>query len=119
MRYAHEKFGNKIDWDKIRIPWVQCTIGRLYRLDTRNLGPVAVCDGINGFLGLRRKFGSIFIDHETHHELSDQFGTASPWEELSDEIPLEIRKSMEATHAWLKSMEATYLGPAGWQPEWL
>jgi hypothetical protein len=37
--------------------------GRLYRIRSRNL-PYGVYDGFGGFVGIREKFGSLFLDTE-------------------------------------------------------
>ena len=93
MYYRHEVIGES--WpedDKLRgrIPVEKCKTRRLYRVDTRNFGPVAVFDveSNNGFYGLRRKFG-IRLDVEYHFQ-NEAFNTASPWQELPEELPPEI-----------------------------
>jgi len=73
-----------------RIPLDRCKDRRLYRVDTRNFGPIAVFSkDVRGFVGLRRKFG-LRLDVEYHWETSLTVGTAIPWEELPDELPNHI-----------------------------
>ena len=69
------------------IKLADCVDGRLYRVDTRNFGPVSVFSAKDGgFIGLRRKFDQIRLDTEYHYE-QPSFATAWPWEELPESIP--------------------------------
>lgn len=100
-RTAMEKRGKGTydDSDGRAIPVTQLLDRRLYRVDTRNLGPVALCyvDGNGdgppwartGFIGIREKFGARFLDTEYHYQNSD-FPTAVPWELLPEELPADI-----------------------------
>ena len=95
MYYRHEILGEKRSREMSdRIAHPLCKERRLYRLDTRNLGPVAVFNGHTGFIGLRRKFNSLRIDTEYHWDPgadgTGTFGTANPWRELDEELPADI-----------------------------
>ncbi len=56
------------------IPLADLEIGECYELESRNLQR-GIWDGRN-FHGIRLKFGSKFIDVETHWDLDDHYGTA-------------------------------------------
>lgn len=92
MYYREEVLG-ELPKDELRgrIPLAQCKTRRLYRVDTRNFGPIAVFDAEsqNGFYGLRRKFNAVRLDVEYHFQ-NEAFNTAIPWEELPEELPAEI-----------------------------
>lgn len=62
------------------IPLEQCKHGMLYRLRSRNLKMGVFSSETSGFVGIRTKFGSRFLDHETYRGADD--GTALPLEEL-------------------------------------
>jgi hypothetical protein len=101
MYYRHEILGEKrAREESARIAHPLCKERRLYRVDTRNFGPVAVFDGKTGFIGLRRKFDTIRLDTEYHYDPGADgtgcFGTANPWQELEDSLPddIELRESM-------------------------
>jgi hypothetical protein len=124
MMYRHRILGE--NWpadDKLRgrIPVDQCKTRRLYRVDTRNFGPVAVFDKEtnNGFYGVRRKFG-IRLDVEYHFQ-NEAFNTASPWEELPEELPADIElvlsyptecKNCKVLVEWRSNATGTKDGPA-------
>jgi len=64
------------------IPLEECVYRGVYRVHSRNLN-VAVFDGKTGFIGIREKFGSRFLDTEYHREVgAGNFGTLSPIELL-------------------------------------
>lgn len=72
------------------IPADQCKARQLYRVNTRNFGPVAVFNPEkNSFIGVRRKFGQRFLDTEYHFHNED-YPTARPWEELAEALPSDI-----------------------------
>jgi hypothetical protein len=66
--------------------------GKVYRLQSRNLS-CGVWDGEKGFIGIRRKFGSCFLEREIHWDLDENHGTAKAMDELGaipESIPLDI-----------------------------
>lgn len=102
MYYRHtgiKRPGMYNDTDGRAIPVTKLQDRRLYRVDTRNLGPVALCyvDGNGdgppwshtGFIGIRTKFKARFLDTEYHYQGTD-FPTAVPWALLPDELPADI-----------------------------
>lgn len=104
-----------------RLPIVECKARVLYRVDTRNLGPIAVFDPEcnNGFVGIRRKFG-IRLDAEYHWENGAPHGTANPWEELPETLPptIELVQSMptvckhcKVRAKWRSDLSGTHDGP--------
>lgn len=69
------------------IPVEDLIVRDCYRVRSRNLA-VGVWDG-NSFLGLREKFGSVFVFGEVHWDLSEHFGTAHALERI-DRLPDDI-----------------------------
>ncbi|MGH2749812.1 MAG: hypothetical protein ACRDK3_02890 [Actinomycetota bacterium] len=68
----------------------ECKPRHLYRLMSRNLS-IGVFDASNnGFIGIREKFGSRYLDTEYHRDTGAPHGTASPYEDLGS-IPDEIQ----------------------------
>jgi hypothetical protein len=55
--------------------------GKVYRLQSRNLS-CGVWDGETGFIGIRCKFGSRFLETEIHWDLDENHGTAQAMNEL-------------------------------------
>jgi hypothetical protein len=72
------------------IPLSECKPRHVYRLMSRNLS-IGVFDTTNsGFIGIREKFGSRYLDTEYHCDTGPPHGTASPYEDLGT-IPDEIQ----------------------------
>jgi hypothetical protein len=63
------------------LPIEQMRYGHLYRLASRNLA-CGVWDGRGGFVGVREKFGQLFLDVEYHWDQGAPYGTAHPLEDL-------------------------------------
>jgi len=69
-----------------RVSMEQCVKGRAYRLWCRNLS-FGVYDGEQGFIGIRTKFGSRFLDTEYHWDQGPPFGTVRGQEDLGVDVP--------------------------------
>ena len=54
----------------------ECVKGRLYKIRARNFR-LGVYDGNEGFIGLREKFGSVFLDTEYHYDQGPPHGTVT------------------------------------------
>jgi len=67
----------------------ECKKRRVYKLHSRNLS-FGVFDGDTGFIGIRTKFGSRFMDTEYHWDTGPPFGTAHPDEDTGIDVPEEI-----------------------------
>ncbi len=78
-------YGDNIE----RIPLSEMIYGHLYRLRSRNLA-CGVYDGNQGFIGIREKLGSIFLDRESHWDQGAPYGTAHPQEDLGP-LPRHIQ----------------------------
>lgn len=79
------------------IPLESCIFGHVYRVVARNFG-AAVFDGVNGFVGLRHKFGEVFLDTELHWDAGESNGTVKPMEDLGslpDDVPFEAGDNFE------------------------
>ena len=63
--------------DKNMIPLKDCKKGYVYELNSRNL-LVGIFDGDTGFIGIRKKFESIYLFTEYHRDTGPPFGTVHP-----------------------------------------
>jgi len=73
--------------DENYLPIADCKRGHVYRLRSRNLRfGLFVPENENGFVGIRAKFGSLFLFTEHHWDNGPPFGTVKPLEDLG---PLE------------------------------
>jgi hypothetical protein len=80
------------EWIKLE----ECKEGHLYLLHSRNL-TLGVFNGVDGFVGIRQKFSSRFLDREFHWDTGAPYGTAKPLEDLG-EVPegVEAKTSLGA-----------------------
>jgi hypothetical protein len=62
--------------------------GRLYKLKSRNL-LYGVFDGGTGFIGIREKLGSRFLDREHHWDV-ETYGTVSGLVDTEIDIPSDM-----------------------------
>jgi hypothetical protein len=100
-----------------RIPLTECKPRKLYRLTSRNL-TLGVFEAENrGFLGLRRKFGSTFVFEEYHWDCGPPYGTASPYEELPEELPAEIELKEDLGAECSTCKQPLKQGENGWEHE--
>lgn len=70
------------------IPIDMCVKGRAYRFAARNF-QFGVFDGVDGFIGLRTKFGDPYLFTEYHHDRG-AFGTVAYIRDASLDLPQEI-----------------------------
>jgi hypothetical protein len=66
----------------------ECKRGYLYEIFSRNLR-LAVYDGEGGFIGIREKFGALFLSTERHWDEGEPFGTVKPLREIGI-VPTDI-----------------------------
>jgi hypothetical protein len=66
-----------------------CKHRQLYRIHSRNLLIGVYNEPTGGFLGLRTKFGHVYVFEEYHWE-NEAFATVQPKEELPERLPDEI-----------------------------
>lgn len=64
------------------IPIEKCINGGLYRLSARNLVLGVWNPQHHGFVGIREKLGSRYLDHEIHRGRKGAYATAAPMEHL-------------------------------------
>lgn len=69
-----------------RVPMDQCIKGRLYRIGCRNLS-LGVYDGNEGFVGIRHKFNSRFLDTEYHFDQGPPYGTVHTVMDTKIDVP--------------------------------
>lgn len=75
--------------EKKYIPLEECKDRYVYRIRSRNLRVGVFCKATNGFVGIRLKFGRLFLFEEYHYDTGAPYGTVWPLEELF-ELPEEI-----------------------------
>lgn len=75
-------------------PLIELKKGRIYKLNSRNLS-YAVFDGNTGFIGIREKFGSRFLDMEHHWDIGAH-GTVSGLADREVDIPSDIEINLES-----------------------
>ena len=92
-----------------RIPKSECKDRRLYYIDARHLYFGVFCAKTGGFLGLRDKFGELFVFQEFHWDNGAPHGTATPIEDSQMDLPPSIDLNAERTNAalfwWLFEQE--------------
>jgi hypothetical protein len=72
------------------IPKAECKDRRLYRIRSRNLAFGVYRAESGGFLGLREKFGQVYVFEEYHWE-NEAFAMVKPIEALPETLPLDIQ----------------------------
>lgn len=72
--------------DRLCIPLKDCIVGRIYEIQSRNL-LLGVYNGNTGFIGIREKFGSLYLFTEYHIE---PIGTVRPFRDTEINVPEEI-----------------------------
>jgi len=75
--------------DQIRIKLEDCVKGRFYKFVARNFR-MGVFDGEKGFIGIREKFGSRYLDTEYHWDADENFGTVWNIHDLGIDVPAEV-----------------------------
>lgn len=73
------------------IPKSDCLDRVFYRIHSRNLTLGVYRAETGGFLGLREKFGSIYVFEEYHWDNGPPYGTVHPIEALPEVLPSEIQ----------------------------
>ena len=71
------------------IPMKKCKHGYLYEIDARNFVIGVYNKKIKGFLGIREKWGSRFIEAEDHWDTGEPYGTVKPLC-IVEECPLSL-----------------------------
>lgn len=104
-------------WDEIvkrrkelrenRIPIDKCVKGRLYKLACRNLG-YGVYDGDSGFIGLREKFGNVYLFTEIHWDEGPPFGTVEGMRDTGVNFLGLVSELNKDLFDWLKGKETEY-----------
>lgn len=85
-QYLLDQMGalNKVRF--VREPWAdwlgvhELVHGGAYRIRSRNLTHGVWCEKREGFVGIREKFGDLFLFMEYHHDTGGSFGTVRPFE---------------------------------------
>jgi hypothetical protein len=72
------------------IPIYECQDRGVYRIIGRSIYDIGVFDQKNGeFIGVREKFGDLFLFSEEHWDMGAPHGTVKPKEKMGD-LPNEI-----------------------------
>lgn len=66
----------------------ECKHGYVYAITSRNLGFGVWREDVQGFVGIREKFGDLFLFTEYHRDTGGMFGTVMPWAEV-ERCPIE------------------------------
>ena len=86
-----------------------CIQGGLYKIDARNFSLGVYNKTKQGFIGIRYKFGSEFLDLEFHWDTGEPFGTVKPLEYI-EECPYEASDTNNPElFDWLKEKKDEYL----------
>ena len=70
----------------------ECIKGRIYKIRCRNFS-FGVCNGTDGFIGIRTKFNSRFLFTEYHWDTGAPYGTVAEAIDTGVDIPLEVEAS--------------------------
>ena len=76
-----KQFKNYFQKGKPMIPLKDCKKGYVYELSSRNL-LVGLFDGDAGFIGIRKKFGNLYLFTEYHWDTGPPFGTVQPLKQI-------------------------------------
>lgn len=84
------------------IPLADCKPRWLYYVPCRNFSLGVFHEEEKGFIGLREKFGSVFLATEYHWDTGAPYGTAVPIEAL-EPIPddMELSEGSTALREWM------------------
>jgi hypothetical protein len=70
------------------IPVAECKNGGLYKINSRNLAFGVYREESKGFVGIREKFGNVYLFEEYHWDTGAPFGTVKP-QEFLEVCPLD------------------------------
>lgn len=75
----------------------ECIDRHTYYVRSRNLVLGVFREESGGFIGIREKFGELFLFEEFHRDKGAPFGTVTPIWDTGHELPADI----EATCGWM------------------
>jgi hypothetical protein len=86
-----------------KIPANELVERRLYRVHARNFN-VAVYDGHDGFIGIREKFGNVYLFTEFEWETGAPYGTVQALEDLGRDVPwlIPLAEDNPELFTWLE-----------------
>ena len=99
------------------IPLKDCKQGFLYKINSRNLAFGVFNEKVDGFVGIRTKFGVRYLFIEFHYETGAPFGTVRPEKELELCPILDLKegasdgeffKTNKELFDWLEEKENLY-----------
>lgn len=79
---------------KPHIPLRSCIDGHVYRIDSRNLSHGVFHAAVEGFSGIRNKFGWNYLFTEFHWDQGPPYGTVTPLEDLGP-LPAGITDNLQ------------------------
>jgi hypothetical protein len=97
---------NNVEDEYLKID--DCVHGSLYKIDARNFGLGVYSKKEQGFVGIRYKFGTEYLDLEFHWDTGTPFGTVKPLEYIG-ECPHEVSDDNKDLLGWLKEKREEYL----------
>lgn len=77
------------DTEKKYLPIDECEDRGIYRISSRNLSVGVFVKETSGFIGIREKFGDLFLFSEYHNDTGAPFGTVFPKEKIG-QLPEDI-----------------------------
>ena len=105
--------------DAHRVPLPECIPRRLYKLKCRNL-IMGVFDGDQGFIGIRQKWASKFLDTEYHWDQGPPYGTVYGVEDTGIDMPADVQLCSspgtidQVTERWVAFDKPVNEGGKGW-----
>jgi hypothetical protein len=86
----------------------QCEHNSLYKIDGRNFSLGVYNKREQGFVGIRLKFTTEFLDLEYHWDTGPPNGTVKPIE-LLEKCPMDANDESKELFKWLKERREYYL----------
>lgn len=84
-----------------------CIQGGLYEVDARNFSLGVYSKKDQGFIGIRYKMGSEYLDLEYHWDTGEPYGTVRPIKYI-EECPHEININISELFKWLAEKRKEY-----------
>lgn len=86
----------------------QCEHNNLYRINGRNFSLGIYNKKEQGFVGIREKFGTEYLDLEYHWDTGPPYGTVKPIEFL-EKCLIDVNNKDDELFEWLKERRKYYL----------
>jgi len=87
------------------IPMKECEHGYLYRIASRNLSFGVYDESVQGFIGIRYKFGDRYLFTEYHWDTGEPFGTVCPINKI-EPCPHELDENSKELFEYLDKFKS-------------